>query len=153
MVSTRCGSRPTRPSSSRSESVNADCLFNLGSASNAWPRSMVARGGRSCTLPVLLLGGGCALPLKRLALLSLHEVVLSQPREDRPPPRRPLVIQKGEPGSVPVVAFDDHVLAEHPLERETEAHSGGFGRLVEVVALPLHAAGAQAEETVGEQEH
>ncbi len=60
-----------------------------------------------------------------------------------PSQRRPFVVDHREPGGVPVRAFDDHVLAEQPLEGEAEAERRALRRFVVVVALPFEATVAE----------
>src|SRR5262249_42252185 len=61
---------------------------------------------------------------------------------------RPFLVDDRIPRGIPVLALDDHVLAEHALEGEAEPIRGTLRRFVTVVAFPLPAAVAERVERI-----
>ena len=50
----------------------------------------------------------------------LIEILRSEPALETGPDALPVLVQRGEPGGIPVAALDDQVLAENALEGEAE---------------------------------
>src|SRR3954453_14124027 len=80
------------------------------------------------------------------------EVRRVEPALERLFARRPFAVEHRKPSRVAVLAFDDHVLAEHAFRGESEAQRRALRGLVAVVALPLEATVAEVVEDVARQE-
>src|SRR3569623_1197793 len=83
------------------------------------------------------------------ALLALGiEILGREPTLEPGLEPRPVAIDHREPRRVAVLAFLDHVLAEHALELEAEALGRRLARRIAAVALPLEPAIAELVEDV-----
>ncbi len=67
----------------------------------------------------------------------LVEILGRQPGQISRLQTRPIAIDDGEPGRVPVLALHDHMLPEESFELETEPLRRAFRGRVEIVALPF----------------
>src|SRR5205807_2824604 len=59
------------------------------------------------------------------------------------PERRPVSVDDGEPGGIPVLPLHEHVLAKHAFRPEPQPPRRPLALFVRVIALPLHPPVAQ----------